>query len=67
MTLSGSALGATPAMISLVTSVMIPSAGVMRMLTKNDALTPAYAAAMPTSGLRPRLANAAAPSGMSTR
>ena len=54
-------------MISLVTSVMMPSAGVIRMLTKNAALTPAYAAAMPTSGLRPMLANAAAPSGISTR
>ncbi len=67
MTLSGSAFGATPAMISLVTSVMMPSAGVIRTLTKNAALTPAYAAAMPARGLRPRLAKAAAPSGISTR
>ena len=67
MTLSGGALGATPRMISLVTSVMMPSAGVIRTLTKKAALTPAYAAAMPASGCRPRLTKAAAPSGISTR
>ena len=54
-------------MISLVTSVMIPSAGVMRMLTKKVALTPAYAAAMPASGFRPRDAKTAPPNGTSTR
>ena len=65
--MSGGALGATPPMISLVTSVMIPSAGVMRMLTKKVALTPAYAAAMPASGFRPRDAKTAPPNGTSTR
>ena len=52
---------------SFVISVRTPSSGVIRKLTPNPAATPANAAAMPASGLRPTLLNAAAPRGMSTR
>jgi hypothetical protein len=52
---------------SLVISVRTPSSGVIRKLTPKPAATPANAAAMPASGFRPTLLNAAAPSGIRTR
>src|SRR6516225_6054090 len=52
---------------SLVISVRIGSIGTIRKLTPNTAATPANAAASPASGCRPRLRNAAAPSGIKTR
>ena len=55
------------AIASLVISVTRLSIGVIRMFTAKTALTPAYAAASPASGCRPRLANAAAPSGIRIR
>ena len=60
-------LGSTRWAASLVMSVTTPSAGVSRMLTENAALTAPKAAAIPASGWRPTLMNAAAASGTSTR
>ncbi len=59
--------GSTNAIDSLAISVRTASVGVMRKFTPKPAATPAKAAAMPASGWRPTLMNAAAPSGMSTR
>ena len=59
--------GSTSALASFVISVRTPSSGVIRKLTPKPAATPANAAAMPASGLRPTLLNAAAPRGISTR
>jgi hypothetical protein len=53
-------------MASFVTSVSTASTGVIRKLTPKPALTPAKPAAMPASGWRPMLMNAAAPSGIRT-
>ena len=47
--------GFASAIASLVTSVRIPSLGVIRRLTAKPQATPAYAAASPASGCRPRL------------
>ena len=52
---------------SFVISVSTPSSGVIRKFTPNPAATPANAAAIPASGLRPTLLKAAAPSGIRTR
>ncbi len=59
--------GLTRWMASLVISVRIASVGVTSRLTPKPPATPANAAAMPASGWRPTLMNAAAPSGISTR
>ena len=59
--------GSTSALASFVISVRTPSSGVIRKLTPKPAATPANAAAIPASGLRPTLLNAAAPRGISTR
>ena len=59
--------GSTSALASFVISVRTPSSGVIRKLTPKPAATPANAAAMPASGLRPTLLNAAAPNGINTR
>ena len=59
--------GSTSPLASFVISVRTPSSGVIRKLTPNPAATPANAAAMPASGLRPTLLKAAAPSGINTR
>ena len=59
--------GSTRAIDSLVISVSTASVGVISRLTPNPRATPANAAAMPASGCRPTLANATAPSGISTR
>ena len=61
--------GAPPvsAMASLVISPSIASIGWMMMLTANVAATPAKPAARPAIGLRFRLANAAAASGIRIR
>ena len=48
-------------------SVSTPSSGVIRKFTPKPAATPANAAAIPASGLRPTLLNATAPSGINTR
>ena len=48
-------------------SVRTPSSGVIRKFTPKPEATPANAAAIPASGLRPTLLNAAAPRGISTR
>jgi hypothetical protein len=61
------AFGSTRPDASLVISVRTPSSGVMRKFTPNPAATPANAAAIPASGLRPTLLNATAPRGISTR
>ena len=61
-----SASGSTSADASLVISVSTPSSGVIRKFTPKPAATPANAAAMPASGLRPTLMNATAPRGIST-
>ena len=61
-----SAFGSTSADASLVISVSTPSSGVIRKFTPKPAATPANAAAMPASGWRPTLRNAAAPRGIST-
>ena len=52
---------------SFVISVSTPSSGVIRTFTPKPAATPAKAAAIPASGLRPTLLKAAAPNGISTR
>ena len=62
-----SASGSASADASLVISVSTPSSGVIRKFTPKPAATPANAAAIPASGLRPTLLNATAPSGISTR
>ena len=60
-------LGSTSCADSLAMSVTTPSAGVSRMLTENAALTAPKPAAMPASGCRPTLMNAAAARGISTK
>ena len=62
-----SAFGSASAEASLVISVRTPSSGVIRKFTPKPAATPANAAAMPATGLRPTLLNATAPSGINTR
>ena len=59
--------GSASAAASLVISVSTPSSGVIRKFTPKPAATPANAAAIPASGLRPTLMKATAPSGISTR
>ena len=59
--------GSTRWIDSLVISVSTASVGVTSTFTPKPPATPANAAAMPASGCRPTLANAAAPRGMSTR
>ena len=61
------ASGSTRPLASFVISVRTPSSGVIRKFTPNPAATPAKAAAIPASGWRPTLRNAAAPSGIRTR
>ncbi len=60
------ASGSASADASLVISVRTPSSGVIRKFTPKPAATPAKAAAIPASGLRPTLRNAAAPRGIRT-
>ena len=52
---------------SFVMPVRMPSSGLIRMFTLKTAATPANDAARPASGCLPRLRNAAAASGISTR
>jgi len=59
--------GSTTWIASLVISARMPSIGLTRKFAPNAAATPANAAARPASGWRPRLKNADAPSGISTR
>ena len=59
--------GFTARMASLVTSTSSASVGVTKTLTRNTAATPEKPAANPASGCRPRLWNAAAAKGTSTR
>ena len=59
--------GFVSGMASLVMPVRMPSSGLIRMFTVKTAATPANDAARPASGCRPRLRNAAAASGISTR
>jgi hypothetical protein len=59
--------GSTRWIDSFVISVSTASVGVISRFTPKPPATPANAAAIPASGLRPTLLNAAAPSGISTR